>query len=304
MPSRMSCSLTTSDLRARPHPFDDHVEHERATPDDVDPARVHHRERGPLGAGHREQPRGDRVHVRPAAGATGGWRRVVRRQAEVDRGDRRHRPGDPDEGPGHPSGTVCCRKVDSAVDVRAGGRDLRRRSAGRCAGVARSGARSRCRPTPTRQRALPRARTPSSRRRCRRRGTAPVCRPSSSRVAPSKDSWASSSPVTTSGSTPIRSRTPFDEVGAVLRVAGGRRRDEAHPLGAEPGDPCGVDRRTQRRSARGPPEPAGRSGRRPARAGRPPSAGRGRPGCRQRRRRRRRAAGSSSSRSRSPRRGS
>ena len=158
----------------------------------------------------------------------------------------------------------------------------RRPSAGRRAGAARSAARSRCRPTRGRAAGVRRrARTRSSRRRCRRPGTAPGAVPRSSRVAPAKDSAASSSPVTTSGSTPSALADAADELVAVRGVAGGRGRDEPHPLGARArAITRGVASAARRRCAPAPRGRAGRCGRRPARAGRSPSAGRRRAACR------------------------
>ena len=53
MPSRMSCSLTTTS--PKPNRGHDPVEHQCASADHVDPARVHHRDRGALLAGLAEQ---------------------------------------------------------------------------------------------------------------------------------------------------------------------------------------------------------------------------------------------------------
>ena len=85
--------------------------------------------------------------------------------------------------------------------------------------------------------------------------------PASSRVAPANDSAASSSPVTTSGSTPSALAHAGDELVAVRDVARRRRRDEPHPLGAGRAHDVGVARRRRRRSA-----PAPRARSRPVRS--------------------------------------
>ena len=177
--------------------------------------------------GHRQQPLGDLACT--SSTASREWwiaRRVVRRQAQRDRGDRgdRCRPARPGCAPrraARPRAAIAapprCRRAPRRSAPGVGGSDRR--------GAARSSARSRCRPSRAAlDRRRRRARTRSSRRRCPRPGTAsPGRAPTSSRVAPAKESSASSSPVTTSGSTPSMSRDAGDELVPVLGVPGGAR---------------------------------------------------------------------------------
>ena len=57
MPSRMSCSLTTTSAQAEL--VHEHPQDQRAGADDVDPARVHDRQRGPRRPGRGQQVGGD-----------------------------------------------------------------------------------------------------------------------------------------------------------------------------------------------------------------------------------------------------
>ena len=125
------------------------AQHQRAGADDVDPAGVHERQRRPLVAGHREQAVGD-LGARRSAVMRAWWiaLRVVRRQAERHRRDRRDRAGQADEGARLGQRHRLRRRASSAgLDVGPGRGDLRRRSAGRRAGAARSSGRSRRRPS-------------------------------------------------------------------------------------------------------------------------------------------------------------
>ena len=172
MPSRMSCSLTTTSSTAEL--VHEHPQDQRAGADDVDPARVHHRHRGPALARGGEQVGGDRADgVDRDPGAVDGVG-VVGRQLQRERGDRGHRAGQADQAwpPRRPAPRR--RTSASAARMSASARaDLLGRSAGRRAGAARSAARSRCRPSgPPARRRRRRGRTRSSRRRCRRPGTA------------------------------------------------------------------------------------------------------------------------------------
>ena len=72
MPSRMSCSLTTtSSDRQRVH---DHPQHERPGADDVDPARVHHRQRRPPRRVAASSPAVTDAHGADRDPASRGWR--------------------------------------------------------------------------------------------------------------------------------------------------------------------------------------------------------------------------------------
>ena len=194
----------------------------------------------------------------------GGWRPGRRRQPQRDA----PRPWSPM--PARPTRVRACRArrrpprprrarrsmsaVPRPTSSAVGGSPCRCRSVSRTQPMSTERAAS----TPRRCR---RARTRSSRRRCRRRGTAAGRRrpPRRSPVAPAKDSSASSSPVTTSGSTPSASRTPATNSSRLARVAGRGGRDDPHPLGAER---RGTARRTRRarrsvRSSASGGEPAG-----------------------------------------------
>ena len=134
-------------------------------------------------------------------------------------------------------------------------------SAGRRADAARSAARSRCRPTwPPRSTRCRRGPTRSTRRRCRRRGTAPEPRARASSPAGPRWRRRRTAPpprraVITSGSTPRIARTPVTNSSRLRGVPGGAGGD--HPDAAR--------RRAGRSDRR---SPAGRRRCGPARPGR------------------------------------
>ena len=214
MPSRMSCSLTTTsaapirsmiESRTRA-PARDHV-HAARDASTGTAARSACVERSSHSVISRTRSYGD-------PGVVDGHR-VVRGQILGDRRHGRHRTGEPDQGARLAQRDVSLGEVERGLDVGADRGDLLRPSAGRrrprpARGAARSSVRSRCPRSGPRARGRRRRRTRSSRRRCPRPGRARRgrSRPVSSLVAPVKENSASWSPEITSGSTPRMSSTP------------------------------------------------------------------------------------------------
>ena len=277
MPSRMSCSLATTDgIPARSM-----ITRSIRAPAPITSARpgcITGRSPAAAPGSRRAGPRSPRPRRRTGPGR-GGCARVVLRQARGERGHRGDRAGEPDQGgrlaarhgraaPGRPPPR--CRPRAAAISAGVGGSPCRCRSVIRTQPMSTEiAALDPGRPVADR-------RTRSSRRRCRRPGTARSASAGSPRTAPVKESRASSSPVTTSGSTPRVAQTIAGKSARVRGVPGRRGGAHPHPLAR----PAPRSRRRSRParpgSARSPPARAGRCGRRPRPAGRSPSAGSGR----------------------------
>ena len=236
MPSRMSCSLTTSSsIPARLRQFARQLlDDDRAAADHVDAALVHRAERSALLAGHRDQVVAHRqqiVETRPGTGGSPRRRRSAIRWASAD--SVVIVPATPTQVRAPVDGHDAAAPRQARRAPRSAPRRSRRPSAGPSAGSVRSAARSRCRRSSS---PSPRGRPPPprwSRRRGRPRRKVlrrhPIRRPHRR-----KDSAASSVPVITSATAPGTHRAEHvgghrEELVAVGRVAGGRRRDHPHP---------------------------------------------------------------------------
>ena len=271
MPSRMSCSQATTAVCAGA--LHDDPQDQRARPDHVGPARVHHRQRQPLGDGRcRAGRRSPAPRRRTRSGRGGCAPRRTPGRSRASAATVVTEPARPTSVRRAAAGHRRQGGVDRRGDVR-----LRRRDLGRRRRVAVQVPLGHPDAADVhRDRVLDlggrRRRTRSSRRRCPRPGTA--ARRSGRCTAPAKESRASSSPVITSGSTPSTPRTMARKSAALdasreAEVAHIRTRVDAQ-LGdlrrvAQQGLAGALDRRAGR---------AGRCGRRPRPAGRSPSAGR------------------------------
>lgn len=120
----MSCSLTTTSSA----PIRSMTESSTRAPaaDDVDPARVHRRDRGTLCVGGGQQPLGDLAD--PVAGDPGvvDGLGVVLREVLGDRRDGGHRSGEPDERTGLAQRHGLLGEVERRLDVGADRLDLLR----------------------------------------------------------------------------------------------------------------------------------------------------------------------------------
>ena len=205
MPSRMSDSLTTSSVGA--DPAGDPGGDQGAGGDHVGAAGVHRRD-GPdlldrlvdqIGQQAGEGIPGDHGPVHPAP--------VVLLEPEVDRGQRGHRAGDPDPGPGGRRGRRRSRRAGRPRTSRPGrgrpGPAGRRRGTARSAGPSRRRARSTSRIVPSRSPRINSVEPPPM--SITSTGSGPSSTPL---TAPANDSRASRSPLITSGTTPSRSRIP------------------------------------------------------------------------------------------------